>query len=244
MDKTEYFKISQDKGLTSRCPILDYCRRRAQTIYFFSDYKEENHTNDFVETLINAGELKTDYIEKEINMTGEVPSIMKGPGYGHFSNMCPEVSLFDSSNSIGYFAKTACSDGTWEKEEKPQFKILEEKHYSECSEFSKYFFENKTINQSNTAKPKKTECYTYLMIDLKSGFHKIGISSDPNYREKTLQSEQPQIETVIHRKFINRKLAKDFETELHRKYDYKRTRGEWFDLNPMEINEIIQLMKE
>ena len=82
------------------------------------------------------------------------------------------------------------------------------------------------------------------MIDLKSGFHKIGISSDPNYREKTLQSKQPEIETVVHRKFINRKLAKDFENELHIKYDSKRIRGEWFDLNSIEINQIIQLMKE
>lgn len=244
MDKTKYFKISQEKGLPSRCPILDYCRRRAQTIYFFSEYKEENHTNDFVQTLINAGELKNDYIEKEININGDVPTIMKGPGYGHFSNMCPEVSLFDSSNSIRYFANTACTDGTWGKEEKLQFKILEEKHYSECLEFSKYFFENRTLNQNNTTKQKKTICYTYLMIDLKSGLHKIGISSDPNYREKTLQSEQPEIETVVHRKFINRKLAKDFEKELHTKYDSKRIRGEWFDLNSMEINEIEQLMKE
>jgi hypothetical protein len=244
MDKTDYFKISQQKGLPSRCPILDYCKRRALTIYHFSDFKEENRTNDIVQTLINAGELNNDYVEKEINLIGEAPLIMKGSGYGHFSNMCPEVSLFDSSNSIGYFAKTACTDASWEKEDKKPFKILEEKHYSECSEFSKYLFENRTLTLKNIAKPKKTECYTYLMIDLKSGHHKIGISSDPNYREKTLQSEQPKIETVIHRKFINRKLAKEFETELHRKYDHKRIRGEWFNLEAKETSEIIQLMQE
>lgn len=219
---------------------MDYCSRRAQTVYFFSDYKEENQSNDIITTLLNAGELRSDYLENEIKMNGEVPGILKGPGYGHFYNMCPEVNLFDSDNSIEYFSKTACSEGTWEKEEKPQFKIIEVKHYSECSEFSKHFFENKTLKQNIPTKPRVTECYTYLMIDLKTGFHKIGISSDPNYREKTLQSEQPKIETVIHRKFINRKLAKDFENELHRKYDYKRARG----LNPMEINEIIELMKE
>ena len=81
------------------------------------------------------------------------------------------------------------------------------------------------------------------MIDLKTGYHKIGISNNPTYREKTLQSEQPKIETVETRKFANRKIAKEFESELHIKYEHKRIRGEWFDLNPIEINEILELLR-
>ncbi|MCD8529337.1 MAG: GIY-YIG nuclease family protein [Flavobacterium sp.] len=81
------------------------------------------------------------------------------------------------------------------------------------------------------------------MIDLNTGHHKIGMSYSPEFREKTLQSEKPDIVTVYTRKFTNRKLAKDFEVELHKKYVHKRVRGEWFDLDSIEINEIIKLMR-
>jgi len=244
MDKIEYLKISQNKGLPSRCPILDYCLRRAYTIYFYSEYKEEDFSNDIIETLIKAGEVPNDFMERLIRMSGEVPNWSKGKGIGWFTGMCPEVNMFDTSNSLNAFSKTACSDGSWDNENDKKIIISEEKHYSECSEFSKHLFENKTIKETFTAKNKVIECYTYLMIDNKTGHHKIGISSSPNYREKTLQSEQPTIEKIISRKFQNRKLARDLELELHNKYDYKRTRGEWFDLNPMEIKEIVQILSE
>lgn len=244
MNKDEYFNISQNKGLTSRCPIVDYCQRRAWTIYFYSDYKEENYSGDMIETLINAGEISNDFKERMVKMSGEVPSILKGPGYGYFSNMCPEVSLFDTDNSMGYFQKKACSEGSWDKEENPKFKILEEKHYSECLEFSKYFFEKRTVKEPKTRKQNSLDCYTYLMIDKRTRYYKIGFSNTPKYREKTLQSEQPSIEMIAHRRFIDRKLAQDFEKQLHQKFDSKRIRGEWFDLNPQDVNDIMKLLTE
>lgn len=83
------------------------------------------------------------------------------------------------------------------------------------------------------------ECYVYLMIDLTNNFHKIGISNSPKYREFTLQSEKPTIELLASKKFINRKIAKSFETALHSTYTDKRLRGEWFKLDEAEINEIV-----
>jgi hypothetical protein len=35
MDEKEYYKISEQKRLPLRCPILNYCTRRADTIYIF-----------------------------------------------------------------------------------------------------------------------------------------------------------------------------------------------------------------
>ncbi len=82
------------------------------------------------------------------------------------------------------------------------------------------------------------ECYVYLMIDTTNNHHKIGISSKPEWREKTLQSEKPTIELLASKKFINRKIAASFEKALHETYSNKRIRGEWFQLDLKEIKEI------
>jgi excisionase family DNA binding protein len=40
------------------------------------------------------------------------------------------------------------------------------------------------------------QTWVYLMKDLRNGFYKIGQSQNPQYRERTLQSEQPLIALV------------------------------------------------
>jgi hypothetical protein len=242
MNKNEYIKISHGKGLPSRCPILGFCQRRAITIYLFNKYSKEYPSKNIVEALIAEGEISSEYLDNEIQMIGEVPEIINAETYGHFINTCPEVNLFDKLNALSLFKGTATTEGTWDIELKTKFKIIEEKHYAECLEFSKHLYDNKISPQSNKKYSKTTDCYTYLMIDLNSGHHKIGISQTPEYREKTLQSENPKIVTVCSRKFMNRKLALDFENELHKRYKHKNIRGEWFDLNPFEIEEIKGLL--
>lgn len=54
------------------------------------------------------------------------------------------------------------------------------------------------------------ECYVYLMKD-KSNFHKIGISSEPEWRERTLQSQQPNIKLIAAKKYVNRRIAANIE---------------------------------
>lgn len=86
--------------------------------------------------------------------------------------------------------------------------------------------------------PKKSisNDYYYLMIDENSGFYKLGKSKDPEYRERTLQSEKPSI-TLLH------KWKHDFYTEryLHSCYKSKRVRGEWFKLNNEDVSFIISI---
>lgn len=89
-------------------------------------------------------------------------------------------------------------------------------------------------NHDNTIE----ECFVYLMIDIINNYHKIGISNSPVWREKTLQSEKPTIELIIAKKFISRKMASSFEKALHNTYINKRIRGEWFQLDSQEIEEI------
>ena len=236
MNKSEYFEESFAQGLPKRCPNLDYCQRRMWTIYFYNNYPNKN----MFEALTNERLLPSDYENNEITMIGEPPEISRGNISGRFSNMCPEVNLFDRQNTFSTFSGTATTDAEWDAEIKDGTKILEEKHFSECGEYSKYHYQNFTSKITAKQRNTKTECYLYLMINSKNGYHKIGISIEPFYREKTLQSEEPNISTVKTRMFLNRKIAKEIESELHKKYDHKRVRGEWFDLNPIELEEIYQ----
>ena len=86
-------------------------------------------------------------------------------------------------------------------------------------------------------------CHLYLMKDLSNGYYKIGISNNPEYREKTLQSEKPTIELITSKGFSNRKIALAFENSLHKSYENKRLRGEWFELTEREITEIKEIIK-
>ncbi len=88
-----------------------------------------------------------------------------------------------------------------------------------------------------------SECYVYLMVDLANNFYKIGISNDLQIRESTLQSEKPTIEIITSKKFNNRKIASVFEKTLHSVYEAKRIRGEWFNLDASELNEVIITLK-
>ncbi len=90
---------------------------------------------------------------------------------------------------------------------------------------------------------EKKECYVYLMFDNINWYHKIWISNKPEYREKTLQSEKPAIEMITNKKFPNREIALAFEQALHKTYQEKRIRGEWFDLDDNEINDLKLIIK-
>jgi hypothetical protein len=81
-------------------------------------------------------------------------------------------------------------------------------------------------------------CYVYLMLNTKNEHYKIGISNSPEYREKTLQSEEPSIQLIISKKFKSRAVARRIEKELHKIYSHKRRRGEWLHLEPIEVDEI------
>ena len=86
-------------------------------------------------------------------------------------------------------------------------------------------------------------CYVYLMQDSTNGYHKIGISNKPKYREKTLQSEKPSIQLIASKKFPIRKIAESFEKSLHTSYSEKRIRGEWFNLSERDVEHLIESLK-
>lgn len=101
-----------------------------------------------------------------------------------------------------------------------------------------------TISFSSNSNSKPTiaineTCFVYLMVDTTNGYFKIGISNDPEYREHTLQSEKPTIEKLCAKEYPNRTIASAIESALHKAYESKRLRGEWFALDADDVNAII-----
>jgi hypothetical protein len=94
--------------------------------------------------------------------------------------------------------------------------------------------ENSETEQSYEDRNEK-DSYVYLMKNERNGYIKIGKSNNPKYREKTLQSEEPEISLIFKKNVINPSTK---EKNLHKKYSDKRIRGEWFDLTEQDISDI------
>ena len=75
--------------------------------------------------------------------------------------------------------------------------------------------------------------FVYLMKNIRNELYKIGFSTKPNVRERTLQSEEPEIALVCCREG-----TVAHEHALHAKYHDKRVRGEWFRLSLNDVLEI------
>ena len=106
---------------------------------------------------------------------------------------------------------------------------------TKCDPSIKHDIDASSINQDNS-------CNVYLMHDLANDYYKIGISNNPQYRERTLQSEKPTIELVIAKEFPVRRIAEAFESALHKTYEAKRLRGEWFRLDANDVQDLIKAL--
>lgn len=147
MKEKEYFKESTEKNLPLRCPILNYCSRRAWTIYLFSEYSKYDSRLNMVQALQKDGAILDDFEEKEIMVQGEPPSIIRGNNHYYFSNACPEVNLFEDSHTL--MSGCACTHGGYDKYRKGnKNKANRTGHFSKCAEFNKYLFDNNKIGRS------------------------------------------------------------------------------------------------
>lgn len=81
--------------------------------------------------------------------------------------------------------------------------------------------------------------YCYLMRNKRNGFIKIGRSTNPGQREKTLQSEEPEIEMIFFRE-----APSEVEAALHREFATWRVRGEWFELSKEQIGLAKDMIEE
>lgn len=150
MNEKEYFKKSEQKKLPARCPILDYCMRRVYSLYFLGGFTG-GQNKSIVEILQHNDLLKSDFKKKLIELSGEIPEFIKGNSYKTYSNLCPEVNLFDSY-AFPQAKGTASISGEWDDLRKVKFKNISYRHYSECSEFSKHHYEKSSLRR---ASPKR-----------------------------------------------------------------------------------------
>lgn len=84
-------------------------------------------------------------------------------------------------------------------------------------------------------KPERRSCKTelrliYVMRNSRNGLYKIGISRNPQYRENTLASQEPEIALLF-----SRIGTVQNEQWLHSFFSHKRKRGEWFELSENDV---------
>lgn len=97
---------------------------------------------------------------------------------------------------------------------------------------------DKAVSAENLRK-SKFGSFVYVMEDLRNGCVKIGRSMTPERRERTLQSEVPE---VVLRLCIP---AEDsHEKHLHARFAAKRVRGEWFSLAPEDLMWIAEFLRK
>jgi hypothetical protein len=101
-------------------------------------------------------------------------------------------------------------------------------------EFYKEFFEG--CGKDN---PIEGNEHVYLMYNKRSNLIKIGQSVKPSFREKTLQSEEPEILLLC-----TWEAPKMVERELHSEFRSQRKRGEWFDLSFKDLEKIKNKMSK
>jgi hypothetical protein len=81
--------------------------------------------------------------------------------------------------------------------------------------------------------------YVYLMLNKRNGFIKIGKSKWPQFREKTLQADEPEIELITFWE-----APATLEKQLHKRFAEQRQRGEWFELTFKDLKSIKDIMNE
>lgn len=89
------------------------------------------------------------------------------------------------------------------------------------------------------ARPVTGETYLYLMLDRRTELTKIGTSRNPRFRERTLQSDAPDVNL-----FYSRLASLDHERQLHRDFATLRQRGEWFALSRSHWQQIRAFMDQ
>ena len=148
MDKKEYFKISKTDSLPKRCPILDKCERRIQTICLIS-YNDTSYSNA-ISIMEKEGDISDNYLSEKIKVRGEWP---KYTDARHYNEMCPEVTLFDSYHQ-NQFGGTAVSSVTtyFDADDKKEKYDIDYKHYSECPEFSSWFLDTHKVTKRKSSR--------------------------------------------------------------------------------------------
>lgn len=72
------------------------------------------------------------------------------------------------------------------------------------------------------------------------GPQKIGFTKDVNRRIKALQTGHPQKLIIHHLEEVNEKVYRKLEKRIHLELNYKKLKGEWFNMTSQEAVEFLQ----
>lgn len=139
--KEDYYKISAKEGLPKRCPILKKCCKAVWTRYILG-YDIVGAKLSFEDFLSAEGQYwEPDKMIKEVEQMRWIePDKYGGSVFFYAENICPEVTLFEERYLPRGIVASACGEVRYYHESKRS--EVTPKHYSECAEFSKYYFEN------------------------------------------------------------------------------------------------------
>jgi hypothetical protein len=84
----------------------------------------------------------------------------------------------------------------------------------------------------------------YIIADTSARAYKIGLSSNPEKRNRTLQRDKYSIVLYAYVYLLTRDDAFAYEKKLHNTYKHKRLDGEWFDLADDELSGLIEEFKD
>jgi hypothetical protein len=123
--KRDYFEIGQARHLPLRCPILQRCERRSFTIAL----RRRDDGADMLDP-----PKPSDPVVSMIEAAGRVG----GSHHFHLAHCCPEVALFEESDSFPALSGHPMTSADYDKSWVPPYRLLETGHYSECAEYVNY----------------------------------------------------------------------------------------------------------
>ena len=147
--KQDYFQVSEKAGLEKRCPIVEHCERRADTLSLFNNW-------DFAVGRQRVLE------EPIVQLIGVGPSKIGGETAYSCSGLCPESCMFDSGYIQGFYEGVPAIEGSYDKYNDPCFELIETGHYSECAEYCKYTRNKTQENKAIKPKPYLIEHHQWL----------------------------------------------------------------------------------
>jgi len=77
------------------------------------------------------------------------------------------------------------------------------------------------------------------VIGPKEGPQKIGITKDLKARLRNIQTGHPSKLFVHHTEEVETNMVRPLEKKIHAELNYKKLKGEWFDLTPDEAKEFV-----
>jgi hypothetical protein len=80
--------------------------------------------------------------------------------------------------------------------------------------------------------------YVYLISDTKTTSYKIGTSSNPEKRLKSLQTGNDNSLKIIHK--VQCKNKTQVEKALHNQFSFFKISGEWFELKQSDVDNFPQ----